>query len=150
MPIVRTFACPSCNHFMRVTLAYDQADDPPPECPRCASDTQQQFVPFAIGGSAQTKANKLAEDIIERDYGVANIERDRHEGAAPKVRLKDQSPAQASSWGAANAALQAAVDAGRENRLRYGSGLDVLQANLKSGVEVDLIEASKRRSPRIW
>ena len=35
MPIVRTYACPECNHYMRVTLSMEQADDPPPDCPRC-------------------------------------------------------------------------------------------------------------------
>jgi hypothetical protein len=40
--------------------------------------------------------------------------------------------------------------AGRQTRLKHGSGLDILQANLKSGVEPDLIEVSKRRAMRVW
>ena len=42
-----------------------------------------------------------------------------------------------------------AIAAGRANRLRYGSGLDVLQHNLKTGVQPDLIELSKRRSIKL-
>jgi hypothetical protein len=45
--------------------------------------------------------------------------------------------------------LEAAVTEGRQTRLKYGSGLDVLQAHLKSGAQPDLIELSKRRSPRV-
>ena len=150
MPIVRVYQCEQCNHRLEVTLSAEQWDDPPPDCPNCAQVTQQDFRPFAIGGSVAGKANKLTEDIIENDYKVANIHRDRHEGAAPKTRYKDANPQTDSSWGIANEALQAAVSAGRETRMRYGSGLDILQQNLKSGVEPDLIAASKRRSPRIW
>jgi hypothetical protein len=59
-----------------------------------------------------------------------------------------------SSWSIAREALElgemfeAAVASGRQTRLKYGSGLDVLQANLKSGAQPDLIELSKRKSPR--
>jgi hypothetical protein len=55
----------------------------------------------------------------------------------------------ASWWGIAREVLEAAVAGGRQTRLKYGSGLDVLQANLKSGAQPDLIELSKRRSPRV-
>jgi hypothetical protein len=50
----------------------------------------------------------------------------------------------------AQGALEGAIAAGRQMRLRHGSGLDVLQANLKSGVQKDLIEVSKQRSVKIW
>jgi hypothetical protein len=75
----------------------------------------------------------------------------RKEGEAPKVRYKDQTSTVApSSWGIAQQALEGAIASGRQNRLRHGSGLDVLQANLKSGAEPDLIEASKRRMIKLW
>ena len=67
---------------------------------------------------------------------------------------KDQGSALPSSWGIggwwgiAAEVLEAAVVAGRQTRLKYGSGLDVLQADLKSGAQPDLIELSKRRSLR--
>jgi hypothetical protein len=53
-------------------------------------------------------------------------------------------------WGFASEALEAAVAIGRQSRLTYGSGLDVLHDNLTSGAQPDLIELSKRRSPRVW
>jgi hypothetical protein len=152
MPIVRTYGCPDCGNFLEVTLTMDQADAEPPPCPVCAKQTAQEFKPFAIGGSTRSKAEKLVEDIIDKDYNVSNIHRDHRDGSVPKHSLKDArtQPANASTWGAATAALEGAVAAGRANRLKYGNGLDILQNNLKTGAEPDLIEISKRRAMRVW
>lgn len=152
MPIVRTYACPNCNHFLRVTLSADQVDAPPPECPRCAAwDMQQEFRAPAIVGSSSSRAHAIAEDIAAKDYNVADMNGGRHEGEPTKVRYRDQpTVAQASSWGQASETLQAAISAGRQNRLRYGSGLDVLHSALKDGSQPDLIELSKQRSIRVF
>lgn len=155
MPIVRTFGCERCGHFLEVTLTMEQCDDPPPECPRCniVSPMQQEFRPFAIGGSTVGKAVKLAETIANEDYGVADMQHDTREGGVPKVRYKDQgTPAQASTWGAAGAMLDQAVSLGRQARMANGglNGVDILQRALKSGEQPDLIEASKKRAMRIW
>lgn len=147
--ILRTYGCEQCNHTMTVELASDQWDAEPPECPMCANATHQEFLPPAIGGSLRGKATALALDIAEKDYGVADIQADGREGGVPKVRLKEGS-ADASSWGTAPAAMAQAMALGRETRLKYGSGLDVLQTNLKNGSQPDLIELSKRRSIRVW
>jgi hypothetical protein len=67
------------------------------------------------------------------------------------VRYKDTSGTiPASQWTAAQETLQAAVASGRQTRLKHGSGLDVLQSNLKSGAEPDLIEKSKQRMIKLW
>lgn len=161
MPIVRTYACEECGHFMDVTLRLDQADDPAPMCPRCTfgdahhygdARMQQEFKPFSIGGSHIANAHKLAETIANEDYGVADIQREYRRDGTPKHRFKDQgNPSQASTWGAANAAIEQAIAFGRQTRLQGGgSGLDVLQAALKSGEQADLIEVSKKRSMRVW
>lgn len=153
MPIVRTYGCGECGHFMDVTLSMDQVDDPPPECPHCATRTFQEFRPVAIGGSTVGKAVALAETIAHEDYGVADITHDTRHGGTPKVRYKDQgTPAQASTWGAAHASLEQAVAMGRQTRLANGgfSGVDTLQRMLKDGSQPDLIEASKRRAMRVW
>ena len=148
--ILRTYVCPECNYIVEVELRADQWAELPPNCPNCIEpDLLQDFKPPAIGGSNQAKAVKMAQDIAERDYGVADLQTSRREGAPTKVRYRDQSPG-TSSWGAANAAMAQAVALGRENRLRYGSGLEVLQTNLKNGTQPDLIELSKRRSAKIW
>ena len=160
MPIVRTYGCENCGYVMDVTLTMDQVDDAPPDCPRCIvaydgfkEPMQQEFKPIAIGGSNVARANKLTEDILANDYGVANLQRDNREGSTPKVRYRDQgNPAQTSTWGATGAMLEQAVSMGRQTRMANGglSGVDTLQAMLKSGQQVDLIEASKKRSMKVW
>jgi putative FmdB family regulatory protein len=158
MPIARTYQCPECFHRIEVMLEAAQWDDPPPECPACAArEMEQQFKPVAIGGSNHARAHAIAEDIIANDYHVADYQRDRHEGMRPKVRYKDQTAtAMPASWGGLpgkvmqGPSLEAAAAIGRQTRLEFGSGLDVLQSNLKSGAQPDLIEVSKRRSARIW
>lgn len=156
MPIVRTYGCGDCGHFIEVTLTLEQADDPAPECPYCAHQTQQEFKPFAIGGSTVGKAVKLAETIAAEDYGVADMQHDTRQGGVPKVRYKDQGnplqQQQTSSWGAPGAALETAISLGRQARMANGgySGVDALQKMLKDGTQPDLIELSKRRSMKVW
>lgn len=151
MPIVRTYACEDCNHMMEVTLSSEQWNDAPPSCPECAQRAmRQEFMPVAIGGSASARAHAIAEDIAAKDYHVADMQDDRKEGLAPKVRYKDQTPPTPSTWGIAAAAMEQAIASGRQTRLDFGSGLDVLQHNLKTGAEPDLIAASKQRAMKVW
>lgn len=151
MPIVRTYQCEQCFNRLELTLPMEQWDREPPECPVCAQQTQQEFKPVAIGGSNLGKAHAIAEDIVSNDYHVADMQREHRREGTPTVRYKDASstPAQAATWGATNEALSQAIAAGRQTRLQYGSGLDVLQANIKSGVEPDLLALSKRRSIKV-
>ena len=75
------------------------------------------------------------------------MQRDHREGSTTsRVRYNDRNPSQ---WTVANEALQEAIVNGRRNRLQYGSGLDVLQTNLKSGAEPDLLKESRKRMFRI-
>ena len=153
MPIVRTYQCETCFHRMEVTLKARQWKKPPPDCPVCAQNAmQQQFKPVAIGGSHSARAHAVAENIIANDYQVADMSDDgRKAGGTPNVRYKDQqAPLPSANWSAAPAMLAEAVAIGRQTRLKHGSGLDLLQANIKSGAEPDLIENSKRLSMRIW
>lgn len=152
MPIVRTYACLECNHWLEVTLTADQWEAPEPDCPACATRTQQQFVPFGITGSNTARAHDIAESIITSDYHAADFQREHRREGTPSVRYKDQnSRAENSSWSGVSAALEQAVAIGRQTRARYGgNGLDILQANLKSGAEPDLIANSKRKSIKVW
>ena len=151
MPIVRTYQCEDCNHRLEVTLSADDWNAPPPPCPECeARSMQQEFRPFAIGGSVSARAHALAEDIADKDYHVADMKRDKH-ATTPTVRYKDQtSTIPSSTWQAASETLQAAIATGRETRIRHGNGLDVLQHNLKTGAEPDLIANSKARAIKVW
>ena len=152
MPIVRTYACPSCNYWLEVTLTADQWDAPAPTCPQCAAwpanrppeQMQQEFKPPAIGGSNHAKAVAIAENIAATDYNVADMHIEGYEGVRNKVRYKDQTPQSLSSWSNNTAAIEMAAASGRETRLKYGSGLDVIQTM------PDLIKLSKQRSGRAW
>ena len=155
MPIRRTYGCPECNHLIEVILTMDQVDDPPPSCPECdRREMQQEFkAPGIVNSSPHSRAQALTEDILANDYHVADINRDRRREAKPKVRYKDSTPNQLpSNWNsvAVPDAMATALAVGKQNRLAFGSGLDVLQANLRSGAQADLIEVSKKRSAKIW
>ena len=157
MPIVRTYGCGSCGHFMDVTLTMEQVDEGPPLCPRCeAAQTSQIFKPVAIGGSTVGKAVQLAETVAAEDYGVANMQHDTRQGGTPKVRYKDQGntmqSAQMSTWGATGGMLEQAAAIGRQTRMESGgfNGVDLLQTMIKDGTQPDLIEVSKRRAMKVW
>jgi hypothetical protein len=73
------------------------------------------------------------------------------EGMTNKVTYKDQGTRVAGQqWTGNREAIEAAAAIGRQTRLKYGSGLDVLQRALKSGDQPDLIALSKKRSMRVW
>lgn len=152
MPIVRSYMCGDCGHSIEVTLRADQWQEPAPICPQCeAHEMGQEFKPPAIGGSLRSKAVQLAETIAAEDYGVADFKAEGRQGQAAKVRYKD-STSPPSTWLGLNGSAQfeQAKQLGRETRRKYGDGLDVLQHNLKTGAQPDLIEVSKRRSMKVW
>jgi hypothetical protein len=147
-------------HQWDVVLEGSQWDEPAPSCEACdRRDAQQVFKPPAIGGSHMSRARAIAEDIASNDYKVADFHAYGKEGHAAKVRYKDQAtPLTAGGWAGPSSreyqmsqeALQTAIAIGRDTRLKYGNGLDVLQSTLASGDQPDLIELSKKRSARIW
>ena len=149
--IIRSYMCEYCAYQVTVELRSDQWDAEPPACPKCAeAPLVQEFHPPAIGGSLIGRATELAHTIAAEDYGVADLQSPSRSGRA--VRYKDQGAdaIPASSWAAAGGQLQQAMALGRETRIKYGNGLDVLQGALKSGAQRDLIADSKRRSIRTW
>jgi hypothetical protein len=158
MPIMRTYMCGECGHRIEVVLSADQWDAPPPSCDACDARMGQEFKPPAIGGSIGGRARAIAEDIIANDYQVANVQFDNRRGGKPKVRYKDETPATiASAWTQAtqaqqhHALLEQAVAIGKQTRRETGGdGLDILKANLASGAQPDLIEASRRRAIKVW
>jgi len=148
--ILRTYLCEACGHTLEVQLSSDQWNAEPPDCDYCpATPMAQEFKPPAIGGSHAGKARALAEDIASNDYNVADYATSPSRGRT--VRYKDASDAiPASTWATAGSELAQAVALGRETRIKYGSGLDVLQGALKSGAQRDLIADSKKRSYRVY
>ena len=147
MPIVRTYACETCGKFLELTLSSSEWEAPAPECPACSAGAMaQEFRAPAIGGSARARAVKIAETIAERDYGVADMHVEGYEGVRNKVTYKDKgTTVSGAQWTGNREAIEAAAAIGRQTRMQYGSGLDILQKALKSGDQPDLIENSKRR-----
>ena len=153
MPIVRTYQCEECFNRTEVTLSLEEWDCDPPVCQTCTARVmRQEFKPVAIGGSPNARAHAMAETIAAEDYHVADMKREHRQDGTPNVRYRDQTSATLSSaWGGvSHAALETAIAAGRHTRLNFGSGLDILQSNIKKGVEPDLIANSKRRAIRVW
>ena len=158
MPIIRTYGCQECGHLTDVILDSAAWDEPPPTCPQCdAREMQQEFKPVAIGGSNRSRAVAIAQEIASQDYGVADIHANAREGETPKVRYNTP-PHVTSQWAGPTSttlkigqeALESAIALGRETRLKYGSGLDVLQSALKSGAQPDLIANSKKQAIKVW
>jgi hypothetical protein len=156
VPIVRTYACPDCFARTEVVLDASEWDRPAPSCEACDARLNQEFSPPAIGGSVRSRAVSLAENIIANDYGVANFKSDGRQGGTPTVRYKDQTASTLpSEWQRAGhqAILEQAIAIGkmtkRESR-GLGDGLDILKRGLATGVQPDLIEASKKRAIKVW
>jgi hypothetical protein len=138
---------------MEVILTPEEWQNPPPSCEMCdARQMHQEFKPPAIGGSVRGRATRLAENIIANDYNVANFQSDRRQGGRPKVTYKDETGGlPQASWqdtSGHRSMLETAISIGKANRGR--DGLDILQRNLASGAQPDLIEASKRKSIKVW
>lgn len=153
MPIRRVYFCPECANRIEVVLSADEWDKPPPSCEACdAREMSQEFKPPAIGGSTMSRAARITEDIMANDYNVANFQSDRREGGQAKVSYKDQTASiMPANWQGQRAMLEQAISIGKGNRREFGlDGLDILKRNLADGTQVDLIEASKRKSIKVW
>jgi hypothetical protein len=78
--IIRTYACEDCKEIFEVELDDGSAPDPP--CPYCAVELQWRPGMFSIGNSNMSKATAVAQDILEKDYGLTNFKDDAREGEA--------------------------------------------------------------------
>ena len=67
--IIRTFACNDCDALFEVTGGMN---DPDPECPACNMVMDWRPTSFNIGGSTEGKAVKVAQEILETEYGLTN------------------------------------------------------------------------------
>lgn len=151
MSIHRVYMCGECGNRIEVTLSSDQWDQPAPSCPACdAADKMGQEFHVNIGGSLASRAAAITEDIMRRDYGISNYTGDNREGGVGKVNYASPPTGSVGTSQWAGNMLQEAISIGRKTRMEGGSGLDILQRNLKSGAQPDLIEASKQRAIKVW
>lgn len=69
--IYRTYGCDDCGSLFEV--CHDSSDEPYPDCPNCSKVLEWRPKSFAIGGSLESKAVNIAQDIMEKDYGLTNF-----------------------------------------------------------------------------
>lgn len=141
MPI-RTYGCPDCGGVLEVVLTMAEWEAPPPDCPNCAAATEQQFKPFAVGGSAQVRAAKIAQEIAEKDLGLTNFELGRHGApAAPGYGHQAPKPPPGIDSQAVLKSMlgsgQAQIDPSRGGR--GFSALRQLQDGIRDGTVPDLV-----------
>lgn len=114
MAVVRTYLCDDCGtQFDK--LHFDIAD-PAPECPGCQALAAKQIpAGFSINGNA-SKAGDIAQDILEKDYGMSDIRDRQREGDLAAITPPHLQAAVRNMWkpdGAIIAAAKAGAQAAR-------------------------------------
>lgn len=88
MPVIRTYQCATCEFTFQYT--HPRSDDPYPPCPNCqANDPAWRPQGFRVR-SNRTKATKVAQDIMERDFGLTNFRDGAREGETAAMGLAPQ------------------------------------------------------------
>ena len=123
MAIVRTYKCGDCGaqfeHF------HASRDEPAPECPGCKA-LESQKVPsgFTIGGGNAAKAGDIAQDILEKEFGMSDIRDRQREGDIATITPPHLRPAVDNMWKAGGdviaAAKAGAAAAAKEGRNPLG------------------------------
>lgn len=103
--IYRTYACGDCDTVFEVAC---ESKDGDPPCPVCSKVLEWRPTRIAIGGSTEGKAVKIAQDIMENDYGLSNYKDNNKEG---DVGYIDPTRKTASEQ---DAVMQRESEAGRE------------------------------------
>lgn len=103
--IYRTYQCSECEALFEV--AHDSGDEPYPDCPVCSKVLEWRPQRFAIGGSNTSKGVDLAQQVMERDFGLTNYKDNNKEGdvgyIAPRKTVAEN-----------DAIMQRESEAGRE------------------------------------
>ena len=78
MSIIRTYACGDCDAMFEMWCESSDEIDPP--CPNCEKELQWQPGGFSIGGSNESKAVSIAQNMLEKDYGLTNYKDNNRPG----------------------------------------------------------------------
>ena len=106
MSIIRTYACGDCEAIFEMWCESSDELDPP--CPNCEKELKWQPKGFAIGGSNQSKAVKVAQDMLENDYGLTNYKDNNKPGDVGYIDPTRKTAAEK------DAIMQRESEAGRE------------------------------------
>lgn len=92
MPVIRTYQCEACAFTFQYT--HPRSDDPYPPCPNCqANDPAWRPQGFRMR-STRAKAAKVAQNILEKDYGLTNFNDGAREGEVAAKGLAPQTTAE--------------------------------------------------------
>lgn len=92
MPVIRTYQCEACAFTFQYT--HPRSDDPYPNCPNCqANDPAWRPQGFRMR-STRAKAAKVAQNILEKDYGLTNFNDGAREGEVAARALAQQTTAE--------------------------------------------------------
>ena len=106
MPVIRTYACSGCDSIFEVWC--ESGNDSDPDCPTCSKVLQWQPKGFAIGGSPEGKAAKVAQDIMENDFGLTDYKDNSRPGDVGYIDPTRKTAAEK------DAIMQRESEAGRE------------------------------------
>jgi hypothetical protein len=141
MALVRTYECPDCG--ARFDKLHFSRDEPPPDCPGCvakaavpppaaadasAPKQRPRHVPggFSIGGNA-SKAGDIAQDILEKDYGMTDIRDRQREGDISFVTPPNLKAAVDNVWSPPGGVLAAAKAAAAASAADGSNPLSIVQ-----------------------
>lgn len=89
MPVY-VFGCDGCGRTYEIEMTFEQAQAADVECAECARAAFYVPPRFAIGGSAQGRAAKIAQEVAEQDFGMTNFNLGRPgEPAVPPPQIPD-------------------------------------------------------------
>lgn len=78
MSIIRTYVCSDCEAVFEQWC--ESSDELTPPCPNCEKEMQWQPAGFSIGGSNESKAAQIAQDVMEKDFGLTNYKDNNRPG----------------------------------------------------------------------
>lgn len=105
--IYRTYACADCDAVFEVTC--ESGNDPDPDCPVCSKVLEWRPTRFAIGGSTEGKAVKIAQEIMEKDFGLTNYKDNNKPGDVGYIDPTRKTVAEADSIGQRDAEIEREV-----------------------------------------
>ena len=106
MSIIRTICCGDCDAIFEQWC--ESSDELTPPCPNCEKEMQWQPGGFAIGGSHESKAVSIAQEMLEKDYGLTNYKDNNKPGDVGYIDPTRKTAAEK------DAIMQRESEAGRE------------------------------------
>ena len=105
--IYRTYCCNSCDQLFEVTC--ESGDEGDPDCPICTKVLQWTPSKVSIGGSLESKAVRIAQDVMENDYGLTNFKDNNKPGDVGYIDPTRKNAAERDALGQRDAEIEREV-----------------------------------------